>query len=367
MASSSLVSTDSVWLLSGQVLDGEPVREIPINVSPFQVGRRSDLSFSIPSPTVSNLHAEIVERRGILLVRDLASTNGTFVNGRRVDVEEPLHEGDLVQFANVVFRLKRQDTVSGVATVHGTNCDRAMALIQFDRLMSERAVVPFFQPIVRTDDRSTIAYEVLGRSHLFGLKTPNVMFQAASQLNLEAELSRLCRWVGMDAGKGLSGSPHLFLNTHPVELVELEVLELSLQELREVHPHNAITLEIHESAVTDPSMMRSFRTMLNDLNIGLAYDDFGAGQARLLELVEVPPNYLKFDIMMIKDIDIASSQRQHMLGSLVRMVNELGISALAEGIETKGEAEMCADLGFELNQGFYYGRPAPVGVLRQPK
>jgi EAL domain-containing protein (putative c-di-GMP-specific phosphodiesterase class I) len=56
-----------------------------------------------------------------------------------------------------------------------------------------------------------------------------------------------------------------------------------------------------------------------------------------------------------------------MLGSLVRMVNELGISALAEGIETEGEAAACADLGFELNQGFYYGRPAPVGVLRQPK
>ncbi len=355
--------TDSTWLLSGQIREDEPVRDIAINASPFQIGRRSDLAFSLPSPTVSNVHAEVIERDGQLFLHDLGSTNGTFVNGERVFDEQPLHEGDLIQFATVVFRLKRQDAVSGAATVRGGGCDRAMALIQFDRLISERAVVPFFQPIVKSTDASAIGYEVLGRSHLFGLKTPNVMFQAASQLNLESELSRLCRWVGLEASKGMEGVPHLFLNTHPSELTEIDVLELSLQELREAYPTHQLTLEIHEAAVTDPSTMRRLRVQLDSLNMGLAYDDFGAGQARLIELAEVPPNYLKFDIKLVKDIDKASTQRQHMLGSLVKMVSELGISPLAEGLETQAEAETCIDLGFELNQGFYYGKPVPVDVL----
>ena len=66
MTASAQQSTDAMWLLSGQVDEGEPVREILITSFPFQVGRGSDVSFRIPSPAVSNLHAEIIERDGQL-------------------------------------------------------------------------------------------------------------------------------------------------------------------------------------------------------------------------------------------------------------------------------------------------------------
>ena len=91
----------------------------------------------------------------------------------------------------------------------------------------------------------------------------------------------------------------------------------------------------------------------------LAFDDFGAGQARLCELAEVRPDYLKFDREMIRDIHI-SPQRQQMLAHLVQLVIELGVTPLAEGIETAEEGETCRQMGFRLAQGFYYGRPAPV-------
>ena len=164
------------------------------------------------------------------------------------------------------------------------------------------------------------------------------MFQAATQLNLEAELSRLCRWLGVEKGLTLPGDPALFLNTHPAEIGDIHVLELSLQELREAFPTPAITLEIHEATVTNPAVMSALRESLTALNINMAYDDFGAGQARLTELVEVPPDVLKFDINMIKGIDRASTQRQNMLGCLVRMVRDMGIQPLAEGMESEQEA-----------------------------
>ncbi len=351
---------ETMWLLSGQVDEGEPVKEIPISSLPFRVGRRSNASLRLPSPTVSNLHAEIIERNGQLMLHDLGSTNGTFLNGQRIPVEAYLHEGDLVQFANVVFRLKRQDAAGPSDTLQGENCDRAMALIQFDRLMTERAVVPFFQPILRSDNKRIIGYEVLGRSHLFGLKTPNVMFQAASQLNLESELSRLCRWVGVEIGTRFSPGEPLFVNTHPSEMADMDVLLLSLQELRDAFPECPVTLEIHEASVTSPSAMRELRAALDDLGYHVAYDDFGAGQARLIELIEVPPDILKFDLALTKEIDTAPLQRQQMLATLVRMVHDLGVVSLAEGMETEGEAKTCIELGFELNQGFYYGMPAPI-------
>ena len=60
-----------------------------------------------------------------------------------------------------------------------------------------------------------------------------------------------------------------------------------------------------------------------------------------------------------------------MLKSLVRMVREMGIQALAEGMETEAEARTCIELGFDLHQGYFYGEPAAwdaelLGVATRP-
>jgi EAL domain-containing protein (putative c-di-GMP-specific phosphodiesterase class I) len=144
---------------------------------------------------------------------------------------------------------------------------------------------------------------------------------------------------------------------------DLDVLQLSLQEIRETFSTLPVTLEIHEAAVTSPKLMHELRSTLDDLGYLLAYDDFGSGQARLIELIEVPPHVLKFDLALTRDIDHAPAHRQRMLASLVQMACDLGIQPLAEGMETRGEAETCLQLGFELSQGFFYGEPVPVEDL----
>ena len=81
-----------------------------------------------------------------------------------------------------------------------------------------------------------------------------------------------------------------------------------------------------------------------------------AGQARLLELVEIPPDYLKFDMSLVRGIDRAPVTRVRMVRSLVTMVRSLDIACLAEGIETKAEYNTCKDLGFTHAQGYLLGR-----------
>jgi EAL domain-containing protein (putative c-di-GMP-specific phosphodiesterase class I) len=71
---------------------------------------------------------------------------------------------------------------------------------------------------------------------------------------------------------------------------------------------------------------------------------------------------VKFDMTLIRDINSAPPRQQQMLANLVRMVREMGIKALAEGVETEAEHVVCRDLGFELGQGYYYGRPASAGA-----
>ena len=95
------------------------------------------------------------------------------------------------------------------------------------------------------------------------------------------------------------------------------------------------------------------------MNIGLAYDDFGAGQSRLRELVEVPPDFLKFDMGLIRDIDSAPQIKRNLVASLAETANEAGTTTLAEGVSTADELRCCVDMGIKLIQGFYFCRPEP--------
>lgn len=358
MAVSLSTASSTSWILSGQLADGEPMRHARVDSSPFIVGRSSDSSLCLPYPTVSSRHAELFVGEQTITVRDLGSTNGTFVNGVRITNSCEARHGDLIQFAQIVFRACEEALNRNTATVQSDSGDRALALIQFDKLVTDRAVCPHYQPIVWIDSGEAFGYEVLGRSRLFGLTDPHAMFSTASVLNMEDELSRIFRTEGLREADVLPAEQTLFLNTHPVELQDLDLLEFSLHELRSEWPNRPLVLEIHEKAATYHEQMKRLRKELDNLNVGLAYDDFGAGQARLVELIDVPPDYLKFDMKLVQGISAAPPERQTMLARLVEMVIELGIAPLAEGIETEEDHHACQQIGFTCAQGFHYGRPA---------
>jgi EAL domain-containing protein (putative c-di-GMP-specific phosphodiesterase class I) len=105
--------------------------------------------------------------------------------------------------------------------------------------------------------------------------------------------------------------------------------------------------------------MGLLRGQLHERGIGLAYDDFGSGQARLTELAEVPPDFIKLDKALIRDIHTATA-RQELVRALVRVSTDLGIRLIAEGIEAVEEMEVCIDLGCQFGQGFFFGRPQAV-------
>jgi EAL domain-containing protein (putative c-di-GMP-specific phosphodiesterase class I) len=355
-------TSEDVWFLSGQTQPGEDVMHTPIDREPFLVGRGSAVTLKLRFRTVSGRHASLSVKNGELFMEDLGSTNGTYVNGTRIEKNQTVcvTEEDLIHIAEAPFRVRRQSPTRTSGTYADNVCDQALAMVQFDRLMSERLVKPHFQSIIQLSDASSIGFEVLGRGSVFGLESAGALFHAAEQLSLEIELSQLLRWEGIRIGRDLPERPTLFVNTHPREMLDVDGLIDSLKAAREMTGNTDLVLEIHESSVTNPDLMKSLHASLRELNILLAYDDFGAGQARLAELIEARPDFLKFDISLIRDIDKATETRRRMMRTLVQMVRDLDIRALAEGIETAEEGEACIDLGFELAQGYYYGRPTPA-------
>ena len=350
-----------MWTLCGHLHDNSPAQRITVLSQPFTIGRHPDNSVSVSNSTVSGYHAEILIAGDQLLVRDRESTNGTLLNGRRLQTVEALRDGDILHFGNVMFTVHRDASLTSTETVTSDAAGEAVAQVQFNTLMQRPGVEPYFQPIVRLDNTERIGFEVLSRSKFVGLETPDKMFKIAAQRTSEAALSRVCRLEGMRSSMLLDDDMIFYLNTHPAELND-EGLFDSLYKLREDYPAQAITLEVHESGVTSLDFLRKLRDILKEIDFGFAFDDFGSRRARLTELIEVPPDVLKFDVKLVQGLPTASKARRSTIAGLIGIVKDLEVVPLAEGIETQEEADICRDLGFELAQGYLFGRGEPVGT-----
>lgn len=357
-----------LWVLECRLGDDGSLQRTPVQPVPFRVGRSAGLQLVLPSAHVSKLHAEIYTDGLALRVRDLGSRNGTFLNREKV-ADAALHEGDVLHFGDYEFRVTRDLPEPDVADDEGTLVRTAPLSRHFvsgaeavRRLIDERAVTMLFQPLVTLPSGRVSAYEALGRGRLAGLpESPVELFDLAGALGAEAqaELSRLFRRRAVELVRDLPEPPLLFLNTHPVEL-EIPGLLESLEELRTFAPQVDLVLEIHESALAQTDFITWLRGRLMEINVALAYDDFGAGQARLFELAEAPPHYLKFDRRFITGLDHAPTSRQRLVASLVAAARELLVKTVAEGVETAEEAAACMRAGFSHAQGYHFGRPAPV-------
>jgi EAL domain-containing protein (putative c-di-GMP-specific phosphodiesterase class I) len=360
LVDSESICNKVVWKLIGQTTEDGQVQHIAIIGDSFSVGRSAASNLCLPTTSVSGRHAELRVVGERLYLKDLSSTNGTYLNGAKVRGEVELKSSDLIQFAKMVFRVNRSGADTGSRTVSHASEDGALAIMQFDRLINDGGLLPFYQPIVSMVDRQVVGHEVLGRSRLYGLQMPDEMFRAATQLNMEAELSEGFRFRGVQVAQPRLRGSTLFVNTHPNEIGTSRLLH-SLATLRELAPQQSIAVEIHEGARAHLVVIKRLRAVLHDLDMQLAFDDFGVGQSRLVELAEIRPDYLKFDMQLTKNIDAATPAHQDLIRSFTKMVNDLGIKTLAEGVENEASHELLLDMGFHLGQGFLYGRPLPIG------
>ncbi len=345
---------EGLWVLVRSAGDNGSNHRLNVVGPTFAVGRHPSSNLCLSDPTVSGRHAEIVMINRDLFVRDLNSTNGTLLNGRRIQHLTGLRSGDVIHFGSVMYTLQSSTDECTSSTVTADISAEALAHLQFDKLLRRPALRPYFQPIVKLSDTSRVGFEVLSRSYLLGLETPDKMFRVAASKNVEAELSQVCRTEGLRIGETLTDT-QFYLNTHPVELNTNELFK-SLEQLRSEFPTMQIVLEVHEGAVATSAILRDVRRVTTELKMGLAYDDFGSGQARLKELFEVPPDVLKFDVKFVHGLPFTTPQHRATIQSLIRIVRDLNVTPLAEGVETVDEASVCFDLGFELAQGYLFGR-----------
>ncbi|MGH2539222.1 MAG: putative bifunctional diguanylate cyclase/phosphodiesterase [Actinomycetota bacterium] len=124
-----------------------------------------------------------------------------------------------------------------------------------------------------------------------------------------------------------------------------------------------VTVEITEStAMTDPDRTVELFDQMHDRGLKLAIDDFGTGYSSLARLKHMPVDILKIDRSFVREIDL-DGDAASMVGAMISLADTLGMTPLAEGIETEGEWRFLADRGCELGQGFYFCRPVPADEI----
>ena len=123
-------------------------------------------------------------------------------------------------------------------------------------------------------------------------------------------------------------------------------------------PTSSIMFEFTENEeVTDTAHLTNIITEYRKRGFTTAIDEFGAGHAGLGLLADFQPDLIKIDMRLVRGID-TSPARQAVVAGIVGISKELGITVLAEGIETEAEFLALKAKGIRLFQGYWFGRPA---------
>jgi diguanylate cyclase (GGDEF)-like protein/PAS domain S-box-containing protein len=220
-----------------------------------------------------------------------------------------------------------------------------------------------YQPIVELATERVLGVEALvrWRDPSGGLVPPGEFIPLAEELGLiEAigdwvtdELARQSvAWRAQGVALGIS------VNLSPRELWSAQLPERILGKLKvaRIDP-KSVTVEVTEStAMADPERTQRILNELHAWGLTIALDDFGTGYSSLSRLKHLPVDVLKIDRSFVRHVD-EDRDNASMVTAMVELARNLGMTSLAEGIETAGELAFLVEHGCALGQGFLLGRP----------
>lgn len=218
-----------------------------------------------------------------------------------------------------------------------------------------------FQPIVDVNtDCSVFAYEALvrgpeGESASSVLESVPTDQSRAFDLKLRQRAIALAHSLSLDSCLSLNLSPSVMNDPR-------YGIRSTLQFAGEFgfSPRRLIFEMTEREPNDDFRMLRRQITFARNRGSRIALDDCGAGYNGLGTIVELQPDIVKLDRLLIHKID-SDPARSQVVSSLADMCEKLGITLIAEGVETSLEAKALQNLGIRLMQGFLFGQPTVRG------
>ena len=224
------------------------------------------------------------------------------------------------------------------------------------------------QPIVRLGTRGAIAgYELLVRLRNTAgeLVSPDRFLEACAQYGLLPALDRWVLCAAVEAlrphAQAIATAPVFFaINVSAQSLQSRRYAAFALERLAAAGlPARLFCFELKEpAAVADLDAADALIRELTTAGAKCALDDFGSGLSSIAHLKQLPVSYLKIDGEFVRRIG-TDRVAESIVSGIARAARMLGISTIAEHVETAGIAERLRELDVTLGQGFHFARPQP--------
>nr|WP_320049452.1 EAL domain-containing protein [uncultured Desulfuromonas sp.] len=282
--------------------------------------------------------------------------NGTSVN-------ELLKNADMAMYA---AKEKGKNTISTFSTAMNETLQKRLSLETAirDALKMDQFEV-YYQPQMSTDGCQLWGAEGLVRwkDPQRGLIPPNEFIPLCEETGLiqklgEVVIRQIFTFAARFCNQPCYQNCRFSVNVSPRQFADPQFLDLIKSELR----HTGVRPENIEIEITESSMMQDLnhtRTLLKELRalgLSIAIDDFGTGYSSLNHLKHFPIQTLKIDRSFIKDIPQNKDDLQ-LVKTIISMAHHLGITLVAEGVETEAQQGVLHRLGCQTIQGFLFSRP----------
>ncbi|HJW02768.1 MAG TPA: EAL domain-containing protein [Azospira sp.] len=234
------------------------------------------------------------------------------------------------------------------------------------RAVARRQLELFYQPQVHSADGRLAGVEALlrWRHPERGLVSPVEFIPLAEEAGIITELGE---WALAEAAQQMVAwrqqgvpVPRIAVNLSPRQFHAADLADRLEHILTAAGAANEwIELEITESAaMADPEGAVQVLRALKERGIQVAMDDFGTGHSSLAMLRTLPLDVLKLDRSFVLHLPAAETDAA-VASAVVTLARRLGLSVVAEGVETKAQRHFLADIGCDVLQGFLFARPLP--------
>jgi len=230
--------------------------------------------------------------------------------------------------------------------------------------LRERRIVVFAQPITPLINHNLpVTYELLVRiiDRKGNLVEAADFMSAATRYQILPEIDRaVCERAFEQISKGGTGALRVSINLSGPTLSDPEFLEWLLSAMgRYGIDGTSLVFEITEAAAAaNLAQVQQFIRRMTSHGVRFALDDFGTGVSSLAYLKNLEISTIKLDGSYVRDV-LTNTRSQALVRAIVQLADAMGITTVAEFVESNGVRDRLAALGIQFGQGFALGRPGP--------
>jgi EAL domain-containing protein (putative c-di-GMP-specific phosphodiesterase class I) len=241
--------------------------------------------------------------------------------------------------------------------------------------VSRKELMLYYQPVVGLENGELIGVEALARWRLDGLTAipPSEFIPLAEQTGMIIDIGTwVLRQACQDADPWYREyGARMGVNVSARQLEDPAFADVVLAALKDAGlPGAALILELTESSLIETTANPSVRTRLDRLReqgVRIAIDDFGTGYSSLSYVTRLPVDAVKIDRSFTSNPTGATitDQPWTVVSAILQLISSLKLIAVAEGIETREQADILRELGCRYGQGYYYSAPVPADRINE--